>query len=325
MFEGVDLYEIKYSPHSLANSLAGVQIESLDLASAEGMTVGQIFLKDCAFLLDGVSRVCQFFPVSPMARQHFLYIQSFSYWEAGAAYFTRRKALDSFLLIYTYEGCGELEYRGEKHILRKNDACLIDCRELHQYRTLEAPWKHGVLHFNGIPAEPLYKDFTKQNRLFFHLDSRVDFQMEVEKLLRAYTAISPYREYQVSALLTNLLLDIMTSSEAYQRAQQNMPDQIKDITNYLNRNFSKELSLDALASSFSISKYHLCRSFKKYTGFTLNEYVTQLRLERAKELLRTTTLPANRIGTLVGITDENYFYRLFRKATGQSPHKYRKS
>ena len=128
-----------------------------------------------------------------------------------------------------------------------------------------------------------------------------------------------------TALLTDLLLFVFMGSESYRRAQQNMPDQIKDIAYYLNRNFSKELSLDSLASSFSISKYHLCRSFKKYTGFTLNEYVTQLRIERAKELLRTTALPANQIGGLVGIPDENYFYRLFRRHTGQSPHKYRKS
>lgn len=49
MFERIDLYEIKYSPHGLANSLAGVQIESPDLASTEGMTEGQIFLNDCSF------------------------------------------------------------------------------------------------------------------------------------------------------------------------------------------------------------------------------------------------------------------------------------
>lgn len=325
MFEGIDLYEIKYSPHGLANSLAGVQIESPDLASAEGMTEGQIFLKDCSFVLDGLSRVCQFFPVSPMARQHFLYIQSFSYWEAEAAYFTRRKALDSFLMVYTYDGCGELEYQGQRYVLREDDAFLIDCREVHQYRTLEAPWKHSVLHFHGTPAEPLYRDFTGQNGFCFHLDSGIDFHLAVVRLLRAHTTINPYREYQVSALMTNLLLAIMTSSEAYQHAQQSMPYQIKDVANYLSRNFSKEFSLDALAASFSISKYHLCRSFKKYTGFTINEYVTQLRLERAKDLLRTTTLSANKIGALVGIPDENYFYRLFRKHTGQSPHKYRKS
>ncbi len=325
MFEGIDLYEIRYASEAQANSLAGVQLEDPNVVSQEGLLAGQIYLKDCSFVLDGLSRVCQFFPVSPMAREHFLYIQSFSYWEAGAAYFTRRKALDSFLLVYTYEGSGELEVLGKKHRLKKGDVFFIDCRTLHQYRTLQAPWKHSVLHFDGVSALPLFRSFQEQNGACLHLDPDGDFQRQLEKLLRAQTAIQPYREYQVSALLTNLLLYVLTSSESYRRSQQNMPDQIRDIAYYLNRNSAKELSLDALAASFSISKYYLCRSFKKYTGFTLNEYVTLLRLERAKELLRTTTLPANQIGAIIGIPDENYFYRLFRKHTGQTPHKYRKS
>ncbi len=54
-------------------------------------------------------------------------------------------------------------------------------------------------------------------------------------------------------------------------------------------------------------------------------YAGKGRLERAKELLRTTALPANKICLMVGINDENYFYRLFKKHVGTSPHKYRKS
>ena len=46
-------------------------------------------------------------------------------------------------------------------------------------------------------------------------------------------------------------------------------------------------------------------------------------MERAKELLRTTSLPAYQVGVLVGIADENYFYRLFKKNVGISPHRYR--
>lgn len=325
MFEGIDLYEIRYADQARANSLAGIQLDVPASMSEEGVTAGQIYLKDCSFVLDGVSRVSQFFPISAMAREHFLYIQSFSYWKAGPAYFTKRRALDSFVLVYTYDGSGELLYRGKKHILEKGDLFWIDCRELHQYRTLVAPWRHGVLHFQGAAAEPLYHSFLEQNGASVHLDSAVDCQRQLEKLLKAHTAINPYREYQVSAILTSLLLSILTENAAYRNAQESMPDQIRDVVYYLNRAYTKDFSLDHLADSFAISKYHLCRSFKKYTGFTVNEYVTQLRLEQAKDLLRTTTLPANRIGALVGIADENYFYRLFRKHTGQSPHKYRKS
>ncbi len=103
-----------------------------------------------------------------------------------------------------------------------------------------------------------------------------------------------------------------------------MPDQLKYLVHYVNNNYTHELSLEFLSAFFGISKYHLCRSFKKYTGFTLNDYITQLRLEQAKELLRTTSLPANKICFMIGINDENYFYRLFKKHVGISPQKYRK-
>lgn len=324
MFKGIDLYEIRYSSDTQPNSLAGIQLDSAETLSAEGITAGQVYLKDCSFILDGLCRVCSFFPISPTAQQHYLSIQSFSYWEAGKAYFTRRRSLDSYLLVYTYGGEGELQYQGKTYTLQKGDAFLIDCQELHQYRTKKAPWKHGVLHMQGVPVEFLYQEFLRQGSICLHLEEEAEFQRRLERVLRAYSAISPIRELQVSSMLTELLLGILMSSEAYRRAQQTMPEQIRVIAHYLNRNFTKEISLDELSTSFSISKYHLCRSFKKYTGLTLNEYVTQLRLERAKELLRTTTLPANQIGSLVGIADENYFYRLFRKHTGQSPHKYRK-
>ena len=325
MFEGIDLYEIRYAPEAVANSLAGVTLENPDVVSPEGLSAGQQYLKDCSFVLDGLSRVCQFFPLSPVTREHLFYLQSFSYWEAGESYFTRRRALDSFLLVYTYGGSGELTYKEKRYVLHKGDIFLIDCRELHQYRTLEGPWKHGVLHFYGTPAEALVQTFLDQNGCYIHLDAEEDFQRQLENLLKAYTDIHPYREYQVGALLTNLLLFVFMGSDSYRREQQSMPDQIKDIVHYLNRNYIRQFSLDSLAASFSISKYHLCRSFKKYTGFTLHEYVTELRIERAKELLRTTALPANEIGRIVGIPDENYFYRLFRGHTGQTPHKYRKS
>ncbi len=324
MFEGTNLFEIRYAD-ARENSLLGVQMEQPVAISEEEINAGQIYLKDCSFILDGISRISPFLPVSPLARQHFLYIQSFSFWEAGVSYFTRRKALDSYLLCYTYEGSGELEYQDKTYILKKGDVFLIDCRQIHQYRTKKTPWKHSVLHFQGIPAGPLFDMISNQNGTCFHLESSVEFQHLLETLLRAHATIHPARDYQVSSYLTNLLLYVLMSSESYLRLQQNIPDQIVKIVYYLNQNFTKEVSLDELSDLFSISKYHLCRSFRKYTGFTLVEYVTQLRIERAKELLCTTSLPAAQIGFLVGIHDENYFYRLFRKQTGMSPQKYRKN
>jgi AraC-like DNA-binding protein len=79
-------------------------------------------------------------------------------------------------------------------------------------------------------------------------------------------------------------------------------------------------------SKFSgISKYYLSREFKKYTGFSPNDYLIQLRVDHAKYLLLSTTLPANKISHIVGIHDMNNFNNLFKRKTGITPGKYRSS
>ena len=73
-----------------------------------------------------------------------------------------------------------------------------------------------------------------------------------------------------------------------------------------------------------LSKHHLIHLFNKHLHFTPNEYMIQLRILHAKELLQQTSLPASKIGEMVGIEDENYFYRIFKKRTGLTPQAYRK-
>lgn len=325
MFEGITLYTIKYADTHIADSLNGIHVGNKILHSDSSISLGFIFLENCSFLLDGTSHVCPQYPISTFARDHLFYIQSFSLWESGNAHYTQRQNLDSFLLIYTYAGSGKLDYNGQSFLLQKSDAFLIDCREPHHYRTECATWKHCVLHFYGNPGEYLYKDLVKENGCLFRPEPAEDFQCRLEHLLNAYVSVSPYREYQVSALLNQLFVSLLTESKSYTKSQQNMPDQLKYLVYYINNNYTQDLSLEFLSDFFDISKYHLCRSFKKYMGFTLNDYITQLRLDRTKELLKTTALPANKIGFMVGFNDENYFYRLFKKHIGVSPHKYRKS
>lgn len=232
--------------------------------------------------------------------------------------------MDSTLFSYTYSGRGQLEYQGKSYTLEEGDAFLIDCREPHTYRSAGSSWEHSVLHFSGIPAERLYQDFVRDNGFVFRPKDAVELHARLSKMLKAYTSINPYREYHVNALLTELLLAMMTTSDSYKHAQAKIPPQLKDIILYVNSHYYRNISLDYLSSTYAISKYHLCRCFKSYTGYTINEYITLLRVEQAKELLRTTSLPAYQVGAIVGIEDENYFYRLFKKYVGISPHKYRK-
>lgn len=95
-------------------------------------------------------------------------------------------------------------------------------------------------------------------------------------------------------------------------------DTVKTVMEYINSNIGENLLLDHLADTFFISKYHLCRSFKKYTGLTVNQYITCRRLMLVRELhSQGKTLSAASIES--GFTSYSSFYKAYVKETGYAP------
>jgi AraC-like DNA-binding protein len=87
----------------------------------------------------------------------------------------------------------------------------------------------------------------------------------------------------------------------------------------------KALSLETLSKKANLSKYHFCRSFKRSTGMSPMQFVTSLRINRAKELLRRKNNNISRIAIEVGFNDFSNFIRHFRKHTGVTPKTFRNS
>lgn len=99
----------------------------------------------------------------------------------------------------------------------------------------------------------------------------------------------------------------------------------EQVTEYIAKNYNKNLSLSNIARNFYVSKEHLAREFKKMTGSTLSTYVTTLRLEKASMLLRSTNHPIKEIAEQLGYQDEKYFSKVFKRFYNISPLFYRTS
>lgn len=93
---------------------------------------------------------------------------------------------------------------------------------------------------------------------------------------------------------------------------------------YIQSNLKEDLSRDTLARKASLSPSYFSILFKKYAGYSPTQYVTKVRLDRAKELLRSSRLPIRGIADEVGIGDSFYFTRVFTKEVGVTPRDYRK-
>lgn len=92
---------------------------------------------------------------------------------------------------------------------------------------------------------------------------------------------------------------------------------------YINANFHKEISLDDVSREVDISPYYFSKIFKEETGKNFIEYVTEIRMEKAKELLQSSTLSMKEICGEVGYADPNYFSRTFKKNVGLTPTEYK--
>ncbi len=96
---------------------------------------------------------------------------------------------------------------------------------------------------------------------------------------------------------------------------------VQDVVNYLEKNLLENISLDSLAQTFSLSKYHLCHIFKEETGTTIFNYLLLLRISRAKSMLGDGK-NVTETCYLSGFTNYSNFITSFKKHTGYTPKKY---
>ncbi len=126
--------------------------------------------------------------------------------------------------------------------------------------------------------------------------------------------------------LQESLLDILKKSN---ESSPNKPSSIdnpeffKSVCAYLTEHMAEDLSLQVICKIFSISQTYMSRLFRKYSGKSFNQYLTEMRIGCARELIvEFPDLLIKEVASMVGYHDQFYFSRLFRSITGQSPSEY---
>ena len=101
---------------------------------------------------------------------------------------------------------------------------------------------------------------------------------------------------------------------------------IEEAKRYIRENYQNEdMSLNSVAAHVNISSNHFSAIFKKETGETFIDYLTAVRIEKAKELLTCTNMKTSDVGFEVGYRDPHYFSSIFKKTVGQPPKEYRRA
>lgn len=98
---------------------------------------------------------------------------------------------------------------------------------------------------------------------------------------------------------------------------------VDEIRHFIRVNYTKPLTVQQIASAAHLSAAYVCTLYKRVTGSTINQYLTEVRMEAACRLLRESDLSIQTISQKIGYQDFRYFKQLFQKSLGVSPQSYR--
>lgn len=147
----------------------------------------------------------------------------------------------------------------------------------------------------------------------------------LSKLYKTASEDSYIKDMQINVILAELLSLIMKESwHPENKKKTGKTETVVQVKQYMDEHYAEKITLDNLAEKYYVNKFYLTRLFHSRYDTTIIEYLSGVRINEAKRLLRFSDLTIEEIGERIGIENPNYMSRLFSKVEGVSPSEYRK-
>ena len=229
-----------------------------------------------------------------------------------------------YILHHILEGSGEYTVGGVTHRVRKGDVFAIRPTDLVYYKTDENdPWLFSWILFHGTRAEDLYRQIgVTETRLVFHGNSSLFSDSILRCLTQAATEKRPLSAFRLTACLMDCLSSVSIEDKPTTGFQQR-EQYVKTARAFIEYHYGAGISVSDVAEHLGLERSYFYRVFHKETGQSPEQYLTSLRMEKAKKLIRT-GLPFKQVATAVGLKDVYYFTKLFKKQFDVTPSAYRR-
>lgn len=249
------------------------------------------------------------------------------YCEPGHSFGPNMRA--SHLLHIVREGRGTLKIYNRTYQLTQGDAFYIPPNTEAWYEAdMEEPWSYMWVGFTGLKAEKCISSagFSAKTPV-----GRVECMKElngyIDEMLEAHQ-LSYADELKRNGLL------MMFFSVMIEEYRNKLPGTgmlhpypgavyVKHAMEYISSNYNKRIKITELADYIGVNRSYLTSSFKKNVGCSPQQYLVNLRMEKAKSMLKKTDMQIKAIADAVGYSDQLAFSRIFKQCFGMSPRAYR--
>lgn len=270
------------------------------------------------------SSCAYFHSPSSMAKSMFFYIHSLGHFYCDHNYKVERDRFDSYLLMYVAAGEGLVTINNKQQHIKENDIVLINCYKPHIYETnsfMEIIWTH----FDGNISRDYFNIINERAGNVINSGNSTLIQDYLLSMVEDFRKNKIINEAILSCNIQRILAELLIlSTENPAGNPGNSINYIEESIKYIRSNYRKRISLKDISASVCMSPYHFSRIFKRETGYSPYEYVTMLRLNHAKTLLKTTDLSIKEISFECGFNSEMSFITAFKNHTKLTPTKFRR-
>lgn len=186
----------------------------------------------------------------------------------------------------------------------------------------EGFWRYALIHFY-IPQSEVARFPLYYEHFLIHTGNNARIADLVSQLHQSYAAPGGIAALKSKVLFTGLIEEMMISAK--RRLYGSDTEPIIQAVEYIRQNYTSPLSVSELSDRFGLERRRFAYLFERHIGMSPNRYITECRLRRAKDLLRTCACPISQVAECVGYTDSFYFSRLFKRQTGLSPTEFRQT
>lgn len=241
-------------------------------------------------------------------------------------YTTRPTGRGDYQLMYVLDGCIHYTFDGVETVVEKGNMVLFHPGQPQEYimysaENAEFYW----VHFTGHDVEGLLRECgIPDDRYVFWVGTSSDYRWMFHQMIKELQTRRGHYEELVNGTLRHLLLLIHRHLTVREETNPDFHGEVIQALTWLERHWRESISIEEYAARNRITPCWFRQKFKQYTGVSPMQYIVNLRITNALNMLENTDYNISQIADAVGYDNPSYFRRLFRKHMGMSPSEYKK-
>lgn len=229
---------------------------------------------------------------------------------------------DHFLLVYIKDGKGNLETRNKIFELTSKSLLVMFPDNKIFYQVAEkTPW---TIYWLGLYGRLTYSYLdalgVTPEKPILNIDNTKEIESIMEIIFKKSASNDLSDKIDCISLLHRFFAELAENLQIVQHKN----DYIEQAINFIKYNYERGISVSDISSNLKLDRSYFTKIFKKETGIAPSQWLSDIRIKKACDLLKNTNLTVNEVAYSVGIFDQFYFSRLFKASTGHTPSSFKK-